>query len=111
MFKLFRFLKPYSWNICGVVTFLFVQSITNLYPPTLMSDIVNNGMMSGDTGYIVRYGMYMVFVAIGSSVCSVFGSYLSAITGVSFGRDIRDRVFTQVESYSLHEFDRLGPPP
>ena len=108
MLKLFRFLKPYGWNIFGVVTFLFAQSIANLFLPTLMSDIVNNGMMSGDTGYIMRYGMYMVFVAIGSSVCSAVGSYLAAITGVSFGRDIRNQVFTQVESYSLHEFDRAG---
>src|SRR5208337_4471449 len=48
------------------------------------------------------------FVAVGSSLCSVVGSYLSAVTGVGFGRDIRNLVFTQVESYSLHEFDRAG---
>ncbi len=108
MFRLFRFLKPYGWSIFGVVTFLFAQSIANLCLPALMSDIVNNGMMSGDTGYIMRYGMYMVFVAIGSSICSVCGSYLAAITGVGFGRDTRNQVFTQVENYSLHEFDRLG---
>jgi ATP-binding cassette subfamily B protein len=108
MLKLFRFLKPYGWYVCGVVTFLFAQSIANLYLPTLMSDIVNNGMMSGDIGYITRFGVYMIFVAIGSSICSTIGSYMSAVTGVSFGRDIRNQVFTQVESYSLHEFDRAG---
>jgi len=108
MLRLLRFLKPYSWNVFGVVTFLFAQSIANLCLPALMSDIVNNGMMSGDTGYIMRYGGYMLIVAFGSSICSVIGSYLSAITGVSFGRDVRDRVFVHVENYSLHEFDKYG---
>ena len=108
MLRLFRFLKPYGWNIFGVVSFLFGQSIGNLFLPTLMADIVNNGMIPGDIGYILRFGVYMVFVAIGSSICSVFGSYLAAITGVGFGRDTRNRVFTQVENYSLHEFDRVG---
>lgn len=108
MLRLLRFLKPYSWNIFGVVAFLFAQSIASLYLPTLMADIVDNGMMSGDIGYIWRFGVYMLFVAFGSSICSVIGSYLSALTGVGFGRDIRNRVFVHVENYSLHEFDKYG---
>jgi ATP-binding cassette subfamily B multidrug efflux pump len=108
MLRLLRFLKPYSWNIFGVVVFLFAQSIASLYLPTLMADIVDNGMMSGDIGYIWRFGVYMLIVAFGSSICSVIGSYLSALTGVGFGRDIRNRVFVQVENYSLHEFDKYG---
>jgi ATP-binding cassette subfamily B protein len=108
MLRLLRFLKPYGWQIFGVVTFLFAQSIANLSLPTLMADIVNNGMMSGDTGYIMKFGVYMLIIAFGSSICSAIGSYLSAITGVGFGRDVRGRVFTQVEGYSLHEFDKFG---
>jgi ATP-binding cassette subfamily B protein len=108
MLRLLRFLKPYSWNIFGVVAFLFAQSIASLYLPTLMSDIVDNGMISGDIGYIWRYGVYMLIVALGSAVCSVIGGYLAAITGVGFGRDVRNRVFVQVENYSLHEFDKYG---
>ncbi len=108
MLKLLRFLKPYSWNIFGVVAFLFAQSIANLALPALMADVIDNGMITGDTGYIWRFGVYMLIVAFGSSICSAIGSYLSAITGVGFGRDLRNRVFTQVENYSLHEFDKYG---
>lgn len=108
MFKLFRFLKPYRWELFWVLLFLFAQSIAELSLPTLMADVVNNGMMKGDTGYIWKYGVYMLLVALASSFCSIVGSYLSAILGVGFGRDIRDRVFSRVESYSLHEFDQIG---
>src|SRR5450830_240865 len=108
MFKLFRFLNPYRWELFWVLLFLFAQSIAELSLPTLMADVVNNGMMKGDTGYIWKYGVYMLLVALASSFCSIVGSYLSAILGVGFGRDIRDRVFSRVESYSLHEFDQIG---
>ncbi len=108
MLRLFRFLRPYAWDLFWVVAFLFGQAIASLYLPTLMSDIVNNGMISGDTGYIVKYGLYMLIVALGSTLCSVVASYLASIVGVGFGRDTRARVFDHVENYSLHEFDRIG---
>lgn len=108
MINLFRFLKPYRWELFWVLLFLFAQSIAELSLPTLMADVVNNGMMKGDTGYIWKFGAYMLLVALGSSFCSIVGSYLSAILGVGFGRDIRNHVFSRVESYSLHEFDQIG---
>ncbi|MDF9409750.1 MAG: putative ABC transporter ATP-binding protein [Pelotomaculum sp. PtaB.Bin013] len=108
MLRLFQFFKPYVWNLFWVIVFLFVQSLAELYLPTLMSDVVNDGMMKGNSSYIWKYGSYMLLVALGSSLCSIVGSYLSSIIGVGFGRDIRDKVFSRVESYSLQEFDKIG---
>ncbi|MEN6350619.1 MAG: ABC transporter ATP-binding protein [Syntrophomonas sp.] len=108
MLKLFQDLKPYSLSLAGVVVFLFAQAMAELYLPTLMSDVVNNGMMKGNTDYIWEYGGYMLVVALISSLCSITGSYLSSVIGVGFGRDIRNKVFCRVESYSLHEFDKIG---
>ncbi len=108
MLKLLQGLKPYSILLIGVVLFLFAQSLADLYLPTLMADVVNNGMLKGDTGYIWKYGGYMLLVALGSGIWSIAGSYLSAIIGMGFGRDTRDKVFSHVESYSLQEFDKIG---
>lgn len=108
MFKLFRFLRPFMWSLLCVLLFLFLQAIAELYLPTLMSEIVNNGMMKGDTGYIWKYGGYMLFVALGSSICAITGSYLSARIALGYGRILRSKVFSRVESYSLHEFDKIG---
>ncbi|MDD4334915.1 MAG: ABC transporter permease, partial [Desulfotomaculaceae bacterium] len=91
-----------------VILILFAQSIAELYLPTLMGEVVNNGMMKGDTDYIWKYGSYMLVVALVGSFCSIIGSYLSAIIGMGFGKDIRNGVFSRVESYSLHEFDKIG---
>ncbi len=108
MLRLFQYLKPYTWDLFWVIVFLFAQAIAELYLPTLMAEVVNNGMMKGDTTYIWKYGSYMLLVALGSSICAIVGSYLSSIIGVGFGRDIRGRVFSRVEDYSLHEFDKIG---
>lgn len=101
-------MKPFTWLVIFVLLFMFGQAMAELYLPTLMSDVVNNGMMKGDSSYIWKYGGYMLAVALASSFCSILGSFLSARAAVGFGRDLRDKVFTRVESYSLHEFDKIG---
>lgn len=108
MFKLLRGLKPYTVPLTWMVLFLFAQSLAELYLPTLMAEVVNNGMLKGDTAYIWTYGGYMLLVALGSGLCAIIGSYLIARIGMGFGRDTREKVFAQVESYSLHEFDQIG---
>ncbi len=108
MLKLFAYLKIYIWSILAVIIFLFFQTMADLYLPNLMSNIVNNGMLRGDTAYIWRVGGFMLVIAAGSAVCAVIGSFLASKVGIGFGRDIREKVFTRVESYSLNEFDKLG---
>jgi ATP-binding cassette subfamily B multidrug efflux pump len=49
-------LKPYWRQITLVIALLFVQAIANLYLPTLNADIINNGVVKGDTHYIRGHG-------------------------------------------------------
>ncbi|KJS17812.1 MAG: multidrug ABC transporter ATP-binding protein [Peptococcaceae bacterium BRH_c4b] len=108
MIKLFRFLKPYAISVAAVLVLLFFQSLAELYLPTLLSDIVDTGIVKGDTQYIISVGGLMLLVAAGGAVCTVLASFLSAKTATGFGKNLRSRVFSQVESYSLHEFDKIG---
>ncbi|MEG1930514.1 MAG: ABC transporter ATP-binding protein [Anaerovorax sp.] len=108
MVKIFKNLKPYVGWISLVLLFIFGQAIAELALPTLMSDMINNGMMQGDTAYIFTYGGYMLVVALISSACAIIGAFLSSKVAIGVGKDLRNRVFTRVENYSLHEFDKLG---
>ena len=108
MLKLYRFLKPFIPMVIGVLVFVFLQTISNLYLPTLMSDIIDKGVMMGDNGEIVRIGGLMLLVSAGSVLAAIIASYLSSRTAMGFGRNVRNSVFRRVESYSLHEFDKLG---
>ncbi len=108
MTKLIKYLKPFTALVSGVLVLLLIQTLADLYLPTLMSDIIDTGVVKGDTAYIWRVGGRMLMVAGGSAVASIIAAYLSARTGAGFGRNLRSLVFTRVESYSLHEFDKIG---
>ena len=94
MIKLLKNLKPYTLSITGVVAFVFLQSLSELYLPTLMSDIVDIGVVNGDINYIIRIGGRMILFAALAMLSSVLGSYLAAKVATGFGRDLRTKVFT-----------------
>lgn len=124
MFKLFRFLKQYSLQIVLIVLLIFTQVLANLYLPTLMADIVDKGIVQKDVvqtisflgfsgsyqgvDYIMRTGGIMLLISAGGAICSVIATFLSSRTAVGFGRIIRNKLFTKVEGFSLHEFDKVG---
>lgn len=108
MIKLFRFLKPYKRYVAMVLILLFLQSMAELYLPTLMSDIVDTGIVKGDTDYILKIGGFMLLVAFASAICVILSSFLSSKVATAFGRDIRREVFVKGERFSLHEFDKIG---
>jgi ATP-binding cassette subfamily B protein len=108
MIRLFRFLKPYRGLIAVVLVLAFLQSLANLYLPTLMADIVDTGIVTGDTNYILRVGGLMLLITLGGVVCAIVGAYFAARVAVGFGRIIRRELFTHVEKFSLHEFDTVS---
>src|SRR6266704_1062383 len=108
MIKLFRLLRPFRILIFFVFVLVFLQSLANLYLPTLTADIVNNGIVKGDINYILRVGGVMLLVTIAGTICAVAGSFYSAKVAIGFGRLIRGKLFTRVGSFSLHEFDRVS---
>ena len=108
MIKLLHYLKPYKIAVTLVLLFVFLQSLSDLYLPTLMADIVDKGIVSGDTPYIWRIGGFMLLIALVGAICSIGASYLSAKSAGGFGRDLRSKLFAHVEKFSLNEFDKIG---
>ncbi len=108
MIKLLRFMKPYRWILILVVALAFGQALANLYLPTLMANIVDYGIIKQDTGYIWRTGGVMFLVALGGTLAAVIGIFISSQVASGFGKIIRAKLFTHVQRFSLHEFDKLG---
>ena len=103
-----RNLAPYRWHLALVLALVFMQSLANLYLPRLMADIVDQGIVKSDTGYILRAGLLMLAITIAGTACAVTASFFSAKMSVGFGRTIREKIFTHVENFSLHEFDTFS---
>ena len=108
MIKLMRFMKPYRRVLILVVILAVAQALGNLYLPNLFADIVNNGIIKGDTGYIWRLGGFMLLVTMGGTVAAVVGIFFSSKVATGFGKIIRTKLFTRVEQFSLHEFDAVS---
>ncbi|NUR83418.1 MAG: ABC transporter ATP-binding protein [Nonomuraea sp.] len=103
-------LRPYKKEITLVVLFQFVQTLATLYLPTLNADIIDGGVVKGDTGYIMRVGLVMLGVTLVQIVCSVVAVYYGARTSMAFGRDVRAAIFDRVQNFSVQEVNKFGPP-
>ncbi|MCL2336756.1 MAG: ABC transporter ATP-binding protein/permease [Firmicutes bacterium] len=108
MLRIYRFLKPFAPMVAGVLVLLLAQAMGDLYLPTLMAEIINQGVMLGDIGKIIQIGELMLLVAAGVVVCALSASFLASRTAAGLGTILRSKVFGIVESYSLNEFVQLG---
>jgi ATP-binding cassette, subfamily B, multidrug efflux pump len=103
-----RFLRPYWRQLIIVLALLLVQAIANLYLPDLNADIINNGVVKGDTDYVLRTGGLMLFVTFALAIAAIVSTYLGARIAMGFGRDVRSSVFRAVESFSQTELNTFG---
>ena len=103
-------LKPYWKQLILIMVLLLLQAIANLYLPDLNADIINEGVVKGDTDYIMRAGGVMLSVALGLGVISIISVYWGSKVAMAFGRDVRHAVFRRVQTFSLAELNVFGAP-
>src|SRR5256885_1505284 len=104
------YLRPYAGPVTLVVSLLLIQSIANLYLPNLNADIINNGVVKGDVGYIWRIGAIMLGLAVIVGILAIVAVYFSSRSSMGFGRDVRRAVFERVQQFSATEMNRFGTP-
>lgn len=107
---LVRFLRPHRRLLVGVVIFQLAQSIASLYLPTLNADIIDHGVATGDTDYILRMGGLMLLITLLQIACAVVAVYFGAKAAMGMGRDVRDAIFSRVGEFSEQEVTRFGAP-
>ena len=103
-------LGPYRQPIILIVLFQLIQTIASLYLPGLNAQIIDQGVVTGDTGYIVRTGAVMLAVTVLQILCAAAAVYFGAKTAMALGRDLRESVFVKVESFAAQEVGRFGAP-
>ncbi|WP_053912519.1 ABC transporter ATP-binding protein [Streptomyces sp. SCSIO 75703] len=103
-------LRPYKKPIALVVALQFLQTCATLYLPTLNADIIDNGVVQGDTGYIMGFGAVMIAISLAQVVCNIGAVYFGARTAAALGRDVRGAVFDRVQSFSAREVGHFGAP-
>ncbi|TAM67606.1 MAG: ABC transporter ATP-binding protein [Microbacteriaceae bacterium] len=105
-----RYLRPHWALLLAVVIFQLAQSIASLYLPTLNADIIDNGVIKGDTGYILRVGALMLLITLAQVACAIAAVYFGAKAAMGVGRDLRGAVFNRVGEFSEREVTHFGAP-
>ncbi|WP_329467736.1 ABC transporter ATP-binding protein [Streptomyces sp. NBC_01431] len=103
-------LGPYKKPIALLVLLQLLQTSATLYLPTLNANIIDNGVVNGDTGYILGHGGIMIAVSLVQVFCNIGAVYFGARTAAALGRDVRAAVFARVQSFSAREVGQFGAP-
>jgi ATP-binding cassette, subfamily B, multidrug efflux pump len=111
LLKLLRtYLAPYKRLIAAIVLLQLLSTIASLFLPRLNADIIDHGVVTGDTGYILRISALMLAISLAQISGSIAATYLGARTAMGFGRDLRNAVFRRVGEFSSRDVASFGAP-
>jgi ATP-binding cassette, subfamily B, multidrug efflux pump len=104
------YLRPHRTTLLLTVAFQIAQTLASLYIPTLNADLINNGVATGDSAYVMRHGGFMLGVTVLQLTATALAVYFGARTAMGLGRDLRADLFAQVQRFSAAEMERFGAP-
>lgn len=100
--------KKYIFFILIVVVMIFGQALGELMLPKLMSQIINDGIVTSDLAYIRHEGLIMIAVAAATLMFSVTAGVFASLTSAKTARDLRHDLFCRVTGFSTAEFDKFS---
>ena len=109
---MFALLKKYFTRFLplfiGAFLFTVIRVACELEVPNLMSDVIDEGVATGNMGYVLQTGVFMVLWALGAVLADVLGNLCAARSSMGFGRDLRSAIYQKVSAFSLHEMGEFG---
>jgi len=108
MLKLLKYLKPYTLSLITLVVLVFGTAEATLQLPDYMAKIIDKGIVKSDTNLIFHNGLWMLLIALGGAACTIGVGYFASKIATGFSRDIRNKAFSRVESFSLVEFNKFS---
>lgn len=103
-----RFLRPYRYSLLAVALLQLLQALASLYLPSLNADIIDQGVLTGDTGYIVATGAVMLGVSLLQIAAAIAAVWFGARVAMRLGRDLRAAVFGHIAQLSEQEVQQFG---
>lgn len=108
MKQMMKYLKPYWKGIIIAAIAILVSTVCDLLLPTIMSDVLNQGVQNKDMDYIILCCIKMFVVSVIGLVSVLIGTRFSTDAVAGYCADLRGEVFRKVNSMSFEEFGRLG---
>lgn len=108
MKRMLKYLKPYKKQLVAAMFFVSLSSLCDLLLPTLMSQILDNGVRNKDFSYICMSCLMMLLVASVSLGSIIWGNKIGTDVVAAFCADLRTDIFKKVNTFSFDEFGKHG---
>ena len=107
---IWRYLRHYKAAAAIVIAAQLVATVSSLLLPNLNAKIIDQGVSTGDTGYIWRTGLLMLAISVGQIGGQMVAAFFGARLAMGVGRDIRAAFFDRTLTFSQQEVNRFGAP-
>ncbi|UUV99759.1 ABC transporter ATP-binding protein [Vagococcus luciliae] len=94
--------------VLGAILFMVIQITSDLYLPTLTSNIIDNGVTKGDISYIWQVGFVMIGISFVGILASIANTFIATRQAQKLGKQLRSEIYEKVEYSSQREFDKIG---
>ena len=108
MRKLLVYLKDYKKESALAPLFKMLEATFELFVPLVVAAIIDKGITTGDSGYVLRMGLILISLGIVGLVCSITAQYFAAKAAVGFSTKLKHALFGHIQSLSFTEIDTLG---
>jgi ATP-binding cassette, subfamily B, multidrug efflux pump len=102
--KVFSFIKPYRIPIAAALSLMLIELAVELWQPLLMARIIDEGIVEKDLDTVIRLGGVMLGLSMLAFASGITNSFIAAHAGQSFGFDLREKLFSKVQSFSFTNF-------
>lgn len=106
-FKYLGYLKNYKFQSFFAPFCKCIETVTELFIPFIMAQIIDIGIANNDKNYIIFYGIVMLLLNIVGFIFAVIGQKCAAIASRGVGKDIRNDIFTHINDLSHSELDKF----
>lgn len=105
--RIFSYMKQYKKYACLALLCIAVEAVLELMVPMIMADLIDNGVVNGDTAYIYTKGLQMAGCAVLALILGIGSARFSALAGQGLGANIRQAEYEKLQSYSFANIDHF----
>lgn len=107
MKTVFSYAKPYKWPIVIALFLMLLELSVELIQPLLIAKIIDDGILAENVNVIWTWGIVMMALSFVAFFSGIINSYFAAHAAQSFGFDLRQALFRQVQAFSMATFLRF----
>ncbi|SCP97345.1 ABC transporter ATP-binding protein [Anaerobium acetethylicum] len=102
-----RYFDKYKWMFLTAISCVFFEGICDLLQPTIMAQIIDQGVKNSSLDTVIRFGLLMLLVTALGACFAAARSILASRVSQSFGADLRHDLFAKIMRFSEAGADKI----